>query len=196
MPRLRRFGATKTRRGTEATTRPRNVISPPSGRSRPATRRKVVVLPQPLGPSSVNTSPRRTSSAARSTAGWEPKTLLTSSSARTVSIAVDLAPGDLLDDGAADILRLHDLGQVLLRVHLHELGVGRHRVLRVAGLHTETPTVRLDLPGPDDLRVLGEEPVDEDLRRAGMRRPVDEPDGAAARAHRGQLGQVQQLEGL
>ena len=77
MPRLRRFGWTKIRRGTEATTRPRSVISPPSGRSSPATRRRVVVLPQPLGPRRVNTSPRRTSSDARSTATCGGKTLLT-----------------------------------------------------------------------------------------------------------------------
>src|ERR1700687_3967901 len=189
MPRLRRFGATNTRRGTEATMRPRSVISPASGRSSPATSRSVVVLPQPLGPSSVNTSPRRTSSDARSTAGWDSKALLTSSSVRTVSIDLDL-----LDDGAADVLRLHDFGEVFFRVDLHELGVGRHRVLRVTGLDPDAPGVRLDLLGPDDLRVPGEEPVDEDLRRVRMRRAVDQPDVAAARAHQGHLGKMDQLE--
>src|SRR5215468_4084245 len=120
MPRLRWFGGTKTRRGTEATIRPRSMISPPSGRSRPATRRSVVVLPQPLGPSSVNTSPRRTSSVARSTATCGANTLLTSSSVRTGSIAAALRGalakrlGRLLHDGLGDVLRLHDLGQVLL----------------------------------------------------------------------------------
>jgi hypothetical protein len=72
MPRFRLCGGTKSRRATEATTRPRSVISPSSGSSRPATRRKVVVLPQPLGPSKVNTSPRPTSSDARSTAWTVP----------------------------------------------------------------------------------------------------------------------------
>src|ERR1700730_13099501 len=189
MPRLRRFGATNTCGGTEATTRPRKVISPASGRSSPATRRRVVVLPQPLGPSNVNTSPRRTSSDARSTAGWAPKGLRTSSSASTVSIVLDL-----LDDGAGDVLRLHDLGKVFFRVDLHEPGVGRHRILRVTGLDADSPGVRLDLLGPDDLRVPGEEPVDEDLRRVRMRRAVDEPDGAAARAHRGHLGEMDELQ--
>src|SRR4030095_14370497 len=36
MPRLRRLGATNTRSGAEATMRSRRVISPASGRSRPA----------------------------------------------------------------------------------------------------------------------------------------------------------------
>ena len=69
MPRLRLFGGTKSRRGAEATSRPRRVISPASGCSSPATSRRVVVLPQPLGPSRVKISPRLTSSDARSTAG-------------------------------------------------------------------------------------------------------------------------------
>src|SRR6266481_6201063 len=189
MPRLRRFGARQTRRGTEATTRPRSVISPPSGRSSPATSRSVVVLPQPLGPSSVKISPRETSRDARSTAAVGPKALLTSSSAKTVSIGLGL-----LDDGARDVLRLHDIGQVLLGVDLHEPGVGRHRVLRVARLDPDVAGVGLDLLGPDDLRVAGEEPVDEDLGRGRMRRAIDEKDGAAARAHRGHLGQVDELE--
>src|SRR5262245_54370496 len=115
MPRLRWLGATNTRRAAEATRRPRRAISPASGRSRPATRRRVVVLPHPLGPSRVNTSPRPTRSEAPSTAGAPPKSLLTPSRARTVS------PGSgggaptagLLDDRARDVLRLDDLGQVL-----------------------------------------------------------------------------------
>src|SRR6267143_679841 len=189
MPRFRRFGARNTRRGTEATMRPRSVISPASGRSSPATRRSVVVLPQPLGPSRVKTSPRRTSRDARSTAGWGPKALLTSSSAKTVSIGLDL-----LDDGAGDVLRLHDLGQVVFGVDLEEFGVGRHRVLRVARLDSDAPCVRLDLLGPDDLRVPGEKPVDEDLGRGRMRRTIDEPERAAARAHRGHFGEVEELE--
>src|SRR5438128_792264 len=55
----------KIRRDAEATTRSRRVISPLSGRSRPATRRSVVVLPQPLGPRRVKTSPRRVAGAGR-----------------------------------------------------------------------------------------------------------------------------------
>src|SRR6266581_6449273 len=119
MPSPRCSGGTYTRRSVATTTRPWISISPLSGRSSPATSRSVVVLPQPLGPRSVKTSPRRTSRDARSTAGFGPKALLTSSSAKTVSIGLDL-----LDDGAGDVLRLDDLGQVIFGVDLHELGVG------------------------------------------------------------------------
>src|SRR6266705_1279426 len=85
MPRLRLCGAKNTRRGTEATTRPRSALSPASGCSSPATRRKVVVLPQPLGPSSVKISPRSTSSDAPSRARTAPKTLVTPSRRRTIT---------------------------------------------------------------------------------------------------------------
>src|SRR5262245_32701901 len=61
MPNPRLFGATKTLRSEEYTTRPPTLISPERGRSRPAIDRSVVVFPQPLGPSSVNSFPSGTS---------------------------------------------------------------------------------------------------------------------------------------
>jgi hypothetical protein len=57
MPNPRTFGATKIRFDDEYTTRPFTEISPARGRSSPAIERSVVVLPQPLGPSSVNRRP-------------------------------------------------------------------------------------------------------------------------------------------
>src|SRR5262245_53677114 len=57
MPNPRRFGMTKMRFADEYTTRPLTEISPARGRSSPAIDRSVVVLPQPLGPSSVNSRP-------------------------------------------------------------------------------------------------------------------------------------------
>src|SRR5262245_12662777 len=165
MPRLRRLGATNTRRGAEATTRSRRVISPASGRSRPATRRSVVVLPQPLGPRRVKTSPRPIESDAPSTAAADPNRLLTPSSVRTVSPMPGsvFTPGPLLDHRLGDVLRLDDLGQVLLGVHLQELGAPRHHELRIARLDTDAPAVGLDLAGPHDLGLLGEQPVHEEL---------------------------------
>jgi len=47
-------------------------ISPASGARNPATRRKVVVLPQPEGPSSATSSPGFTSSERPSTAATSP----------------------------------------------------------------------------------------------------------------------------
>src|SRR5271163_3370108 len=61
MPKLRRLGATKMPLSDENTTRPPTSMEPDFGRSRPAMERSVVVLPQPLGPSSVNSSPSGTS---------------------------------------------------------------------------------------------------------------------------------------
>src|SRR5260370_1164070 len=61
MPKPRRLGATKTLRAEEYTTRSATLISPARGRSRPAIERRVVVLPQPLGPSRVNSFPSGTS---------------------------------------------------------------------------------------------------------------------------------------
>src|ERR1700676_3087539 len=61
MPKLRLFGATNTRLADEYMTLPATSISPELGRSSPAIERKVVVLPQPEGPSSVNSLPSGTS---------------------------------------------------------------------------------------------------------------------------------------
>src|SRR5882762_7733024 len=63
MPRPRRFGGTKMPRCEEYTTSPPTEISPCRGLSRPAMERSVVVLPQPLGPRSVNSFPCGTSKA-------------------------------------------------------------------------------------------------------------------------------------
>src|SRR5512142_1849772 len=57
MPKPRRLGATNTPFEDENTTRSFTAISPTRGRSRPAIERRVVVLPQPLGPSSVKSLP-------------------------------------------------------------------------------------------------------------------------------------------
>src|SRR5260370_20083668 len=57
------------------------VISPRSGARKPATRLSSVVLPQPDGPSSVISSPRRTCSDTSSSAAVSPKRLVTPSSA-------------------------------------------------------------------------------------------------------------------
>src|SRR5216683_7702289 len=61
MPKLRLFGATKIPLADEYKTLPATSISPAVGRSSPAIERNVVVLPQPDGPSSVNSLPSGTS---------------------------------------------------------------------------------------------------------------------------------------
>src|SRR3954466_15590802 len=69
MPRSRDRGGTKMPRSGDDTTRPAMLISPEVGCSSPATQRKVVVLPQPEGPSSTTISPAGTAKLTPSTAG-------------------------------------------------------------------------------------------------------------------------------
>src|SRR5437016_11768856 len=70
MPTERRRG------GTSLTTRSSKRISPASGRSKPAIRRSVVVLPQPEPPTRETSSPRPISSESPSTAVDAPKRLV------------------------------------------------------------------------------------------------------------------------
>src|SRR5438128_5951438 len=70
----RRSGGTTTA-GDESTRSPTR-ISPPSGARKPATRRRVVVLPQPDGPSRATSSPGRTMRSRPTTAPTSPKRLV------------------------------------------------------------------------------------------------------------------------
>src|SRR5918999_5223769 len=104
MPRPRRFGGMKTSRFEENMTAPPTTISPARGRSSPAIERSVVVLPQPLGPSSVKSLPcgtsKLTSCAARMT--------LPCSSTYCVLRPVTVSTlGFLYSELAADPLRDH-----------------------------------------------------------------------------------------
>src|SRR5882672_2022396 len=81
----RRSGGTKSPAPGEDTHRSPTWISPRSGFSRPAMRRRVVVFPQPLGPSRVRNSPAFASRLRSFTATTAPK-LLTRPVARTVPI--------------------------------------------------------------------------------------------------------------
>src|ERR1700733_3990249 len=69
MPRSRKRGGSRMPRAGDDTTFPPMLISPEVGCSRPATQRKVVVLPQPDGPSSTTISPAGTAKLTPSTAG-------------------------------------------------------------------------------------------------------------------------------
>src|ERR1700759_2922553 len=69
MPMSRERGGTRMPRSGDETILPAIEISPPVGCSRPATQRKVVVLPQPDGPSSTTISPAGAAKLTPSTAG-------------------------------------------------------------------------------------------------------------------------------
>src|SRR5258705_6506049 len=70
----RRSGGTTT--AAEESTRSPTRISPPSGVRKPATRRRVVVLPQPEGPSRATSSPGCTVRSRPATAATSPKRLV------------------------------------------------------------------------------------------------------------------------
>src|SRR3989304_3397656 len=72
MPMSRSWGGTKILRDGDETTLPSISISPSLGFSSPATQRRVVVLPQPLGPRRVKNLPRFTSKSTPWTAPTSP----------------------------------------------------------------------------------------------------------------------------
>src|SRR5919106_5059400 len=119
MPRPRRFGGTNTPRTEEKITEPPTTISPARGRSSPAMERRVVVLPQPLGPSSVKSLPcgtsKLTSCAARMVWPCSPR--------YSVHRPATLSTGSCLLDSelAADPLGEHDE---------HEKGNDEHHAKR------------------------------------------------------------------
>src|SRR5438128_8634299 len=94
---LRLRGGTSTPRAGSDTTLPPIAIVPAVGCSSPATQRKVVVLPQPDGPSSTTISPASTRKLTPSTAAIPAMNTLRrwstlSSADISLPIAVDLVP--------------------------------------------------------------------------------------------------------
>src|ERR1700734_3961752 len=129
MPRSRKRGGSRMPRSGDDTTWPPMLISPEVGCSRPATQRKVVVLPQPEGPSSTTISPAGTAKLTPSTAGRPIANCLrrsvTSRAAvtmllprlRSLPIAVGLVPV-----GDPGTMQLHILVEVRIP-HLDDLGI-------------------------------------------------------------------------
>src|SRR3954471_15959933 len=133
MPMLRARGGTCTPRSGAATSSPPIETVPALGRSRPAMQRKVVVLPQPEGPSSTTISPAAMRKLTSSTAGRPTANCLrrceTISSAdiqgfRSLAIAIGLIP--LVKP---TLLQLHEL-IVFRHPHLHLGGVETLRIER------------------------------------------------------------------
>src|SRR6185436_9825383 len=162
MPSLRWSGGTNSPVAASLTSRPPMVIEPVSFWSSPATMRKVVVLPQPDGPSRVTNSPcstaRSTWSTALSAPKWRPTPL-------RVTLGTVLLV-DLFGERQHFVLpgrvgRAHRLGgeqrpDLLDRLLDHSLD---HRV--VAGV------------GEDELRLGLEVVVHEQPRRIGPRRILE-----------------------
>ena len=97
MPMLRASGGRNTPRAADATTSPPMRISPASGRSSPAMQRKVVVLPQPEGPSRTTISPVGTAKLKPSIAGRPIANCLRRSVTSRVAMTSDCAAGAAMD---------------------------------------------------------------------------------------------------
>src|SRR4051812_13011937 len=88
---------------TVVTSAPCSTTRPLSGVSNPAIIRRLVVLPQPDGPSIEKNSPSRISSVTSSTAVWLPKRLLTPSSAMATRSFSVMSESNLVGlEGAMD----------------------------------------------------------------------------------------------
>src|SRR5258707_13289133 len=91
MPRSRSRGGTRMPRSGEDTTCPAMLISPPVGRSSPATQRNVVVLPQPDGPSRTTISPAGTAKLTPSIAGRPIENCLRRSLTSSVAVMISIS---------------------------------------------------------------------------------------------------------
>src|SRR5947199_9441520 len=91
MPMSRSRGGTRMPRAGDDTRRPAMLISPEVGCSRPATQRKVVVLPQPDGPSRTTISPAGTANLTPSMAGRPIENCLRRSVTSSVAVMILLS---------------------------------------------------------------------------------------------------------
>src|SRR5215470_6747627 len=168
MPTPRRAG------GTSLTTRSSKRTSPPSGRSKPATSRSVVVLPHPEPPTSATSSPGAISRESPSTAVDAPKRLLTSRRLmRMALLRVFLLP------------QLHEPFLVLRITGLHEVEIDQlHlRDLRPAHRHVRSRDARAAPLGVRRHRGLRDGPVEKPLRVRRILRALHEPVGLERPRH-------------
>src|SRR6266851_1276700 len=171
MPRSRARGGTITPRAGADTRCPAMLISPSVGCSRPATQRKVVVLPQPDGPSRTTISPAGTAKLTPSMAGRPIENCLRRSVTSSVAVMILIfswAPRSL--PVAESLVPLGNPGRVQLHV-LVELRKPDFYALRVETLRVELFLERgevAQLPDHEALSLLGKAPVEEQFRGIGM----------------------------
>src|ERR1700687_639277 len=138
MPRLRSRGGTRMPRAGDDTRCPAMLISPDVGCSSPATQRKVVVLPQPDGPSRTTISPAGTAKLTPSIAGRPIENCLRRPLTSSVAVMISCAsrgrrslpvPEDLVTIGKPGRVQLHivvELGQP----DFDDLGIDPFRIDR------------------------------------------------------------------
>src|SRR6266852_13585 len=196
MPRSRERGGTRMPRAGDDTTRPAMLISPDVGCSSPATQRKVVVLPQPEGPSRTTISPAGTAKLTPSMAGRPNANCLrrsvtssgavmissTSWTVRSLPVAEDLVP--IGHPGRVQLHIVVELGQPDLdHLVIEAFGIDRRLFQRceVAKL--------LDHEG---LPLFRQAPVEEQFRGVGVCRGLRNSRGIGI--YRRALGREENLD--
>src|SRR5258708_1603574 len=172
MPRLRKRGGTRIPRSGDDTRRPAMLISPPVGCSSPATQRRVVVLPQPEGPSSTTISPAGTAKLTPSIAGRPIENCLRRSV--TSSVAVMISNASWAQRSLPITKSLVPLGNpggvqlyVLVEVRVpdfYDLGIEAFRIDR---RHFQRRQVA-EFLDHERLALLGHAPVEEQSCGVGM----------------------------
>src|ERR1700759_2797044 len=140
MPRSRDRGGTRMPRPGDDTTLPAMLISPLVGCSSPATQRRVVVLPQPEGPSSTTISPAGIEKLTPSMAGQPIANCLRRSVTSSVpvmtllsrvrSLPVSVGPVPVGDPGSVQLHVFIHLGQPDLGRGCKAFGIDRRHLQR------------------------------------------------------------------
>src|SRR6185437_10178620 len=194
MPISRSRGGSKMPRAGDDTTRPAMLMVPAVGCSRPATQRKVVVLPQPEGPSRTTISPDGTAKFTPSIAGRPTENCLRSSLTSSVavmfcvralaSLAVVVVLVPVLDPVVVELhVVIHFRQPDLDHLGIEAFGIERH------GLERGEIAQFLDHEG---LAFLRHAPVQKQLRGVRMLRRLR--DAAGIGIDRRALGRKENLD--
>src|SRR5437867_8213175 len=124
MPRLRCHG------GTAATSRPSIKMRPRSGCSSPATMRRIVDFPDPLGPRKVKNSPRRTDKESSSAACVEPNRFETPSIVRISWVTAAVAWSSAAEFGDGRLQRYLNCPGAGGKIHRSKIGALMHLLPR------------------------------------------------------------------
>src|SRR6184192_1424343 len=181
MPMSRSRGGTSMPRAGDDTRCPAMLISPEVGCSRPATQRKVVVLPQPEGPRRTTISPAGTAKLTPSMAGRPIENCLRRSVTSSVAVMISLSSSvrrslpvaeNLVPLGNPGAVQLHILVE-LRQPELDHLGIEAFRIDRRHLQRSEIAQF-LDHEG---LTLLRQAPVQEQFRGIGMGGGLRNPRG-------------------
>src|ERR1700682_5084326 len=196
MPRSRNRGGTRMPRAGDDTTCPAMLISPEVGCSSPATQRKVVVLPQPEGPSSTTISPAGTAKLTPSIAGRPIENCLRRSVTSSVAVMISISSWarrslpvaeNLVPIGNPGGVQLHIVVE-LGKPNFYDFGIEAFRIERRYLQRSEVAEL-LDHEG---LTFFRQAPVEKQFRGIGMRRGLRNSRGIGI--DRGAFGREKNLD--